>query len=90
MNEYDAERFYGKFQVDYDFLKYFKFTYRMGLDTTTGQSNRGEPNLYALFYEGTPNGEGMGSNSTVLWEGRKLQPTNNSSPRNQSGSFVKF
>lgn len=63
LNEYDAERFYGKFQVDYDFLKYFKFTYRMGLDTTTGQSNRGEPNLYALFYEGTPNGEGMGSNS---------------------------
>ena len=63
MNEYESERFYGKFQVDYDFLKYFKFTYRMGFDTTTGQSNIGEPNLYALYYDGTPNGEGAGSSS---------------------------
>ncbi|MCS3044284.1 hypothetical protein NXW65_24240 [Bacteroides thetaiotaomicron] len=41
LNEYESERFYGKFQLDYEFLKYFKFTYRMGLDTTTGQSDKG-------------------------------------------------
>ncbi|MFV0588026.1 SusC/RagA family TonB-linked outer membrane protein [Bacteroides reticulotermitis] len=63
MNEYEAERFYGKFQLDYDFLKYFKFTYRMGLDTTTGQRDTGIPNLYDLFYEGTANGVGQGSSS---------------------------
>jgi TonB-linked SusC/RagA family outer membrane protein len=62
-NEYEAERFYGKFQMDYDFLKYFKFTYRMGLDTTTSQSDKGEPNLYDMFYDGTPNGEGQGASS---------------------------
>lgn len=62
-NKYEAERFYGKFQLDYDFLKYFKLTYRFGLDTTTGQSNIGEPNLYALFYEDTPNGKPQGSSS---------------------------
>ena len=62
-NKYEAERFYGKFQMDYDFLKYFKFTYRFGLDTTTGQSNVGEPNLYALYYEDTPNGKPQGSSS---------------------------
>lgn len=63
LNDYDAERFYGKFQLDYNFLKYFKFTYRMGLDTTTGQNNQGQPNLKALYYVGTPNGEGMANNS---------------------------
>lgn len=63
LNEYESERFYGKFQMDYDFLKYFRFTYRFGLDTTVGQKNTGEPNLYALYYEGTPNGEGQGSSS---------------------------
>ena len=45
LNEYESERFYGKFQLDYEFLKYFKFTYRMGLDTTTGQSDKGKANL---------------------------------------------
>ena len=67
-NDYEAERFYGKFQLDYDFLKYFKFTYRMGLDTTTGQQDQGVPNLYALFYEGTPNGVGQGSSSPFAGE----------------------
>lgn len=62
-NKYNAERFYGKFQMDYSFLEYFKFTYRFGLDTSTGEQKRGEPNLYALFYKGTPNGEGQGSGS---------------------------
>ena len=68
MNEYEAERFYGKFQLDYDFLKYFKFTYRFGLDTTTGQSNMGEPNLYALYYDNTANGAPMGSGSPFIGE----------------------
>ena len=67
-NEYEAERFYGKFQLDYDFLKYFKFTYRMGLDTTTGQQDQGVPNLYDLFYDGTPNGVGQGSSSPFAGE----------------------
>nr|WP_256593091.1 hypothetical protein [Bacteroides thetaiotaomicron] len=49
LNEYESERFYGKFQLDYEFLKYFKFTYRMGLDTTTGQSDKGKPNLYVFI-----------------------------------------
>jgi TonB-linked SusC/RagA family outer membrane protein len=67
-NKYEAERFYGKFQLDYDFLKYFKFTYRMGLDTTTGQSDTGEPNLYALYYSDTANGYPQGSSSPFIGE----------------------
>ena len=63
LNTYNSERFYGKFQLDYDYLKYFKFTYRMGLDSITGQTEYGTGNLYALYYEGTPNGEGMGASS---------------------------
>ncbi len=46
LNECDAERFYGKF-VDYDF-EVFQVYLSYGLDATTGQSNRGEPNLYAF------------------------------------------
>lgn len=52
-NQYESERFYGKFQMDYDFLKYFKFTYRFGLDTSTGHHNTGDPNLSAM-YAGQP------------------------------------
>ncbi len=48
-NEYESERFYGKLQLDYDFLKYFKATYRFGLDTTTGHNNAGTPNMKLLF-----------------------------------------
>ncbi|MBO4673613.1 MAG: SusC/RagA family TonB-linked outer membrane protein [Bacteroidaceae bacterium] len=48
-NEYESERFYGKLQLDYDFLKYFKATYRFGLDTTTGHHNAGRPNMQSLF-----------------------------------------
>jgi len=53
-NNYESERFYGKFQVDYDFLKWFKLTYRLGLDTSTGHRNTGIPNYAALFPD-TPN-----------------------------------
>lgn len=56
-NNYESDRFYGKFQLDYDFLKYFKFTYRFGLDNTTGHHNTGKPNLSALFAD-TPNWSG--------------------------------
>ena len=55
-NEYEQERFYGKFQLDWDIFKDLKFTYRFGLDTTTGHHDSGEPNLSALFV-GTPNWE---------------------------------
>ena len=48
-NKYESERFYGKLQLDYDFLKYFKATYRFGLDTQTSQRNVGIPNLEKLF-----------------------------------------
>lgn len=51
-NQYTSERFYGKFQVDYDFLNYFKASYRLGLDTTTGHQEYGSPNLEKLA-EGT-------------------------------------
>lgn len=66
MNEYDSERFYGKFQVDYDFLKYFKLTYRFGIDSSTGTENTGQPNLYQMFYDGTANGSLYGSNSPFI------------------------
>ncbi len=55
-NEYEQERFYGNLQLDYDFLKYFKATYRFGLDTNTGHHNFGMPNMSKLF-SGTPNYE---------------------------------
>lgn len=48
-NEYSSERFYGKFQFDYDILKNLKFTYRIGLDTEINQYEFGKPNLVALF-----------------------------------------
>ncbi|MHB9054977.1 MAG: SusC/RagA family TonB-linked outer membrane protein [Paludibacteraceae bacterium] len=53
-NEYNASKIYGKFQLDYDFLKYFKATYRIGLDETSGEQDYGVPNMQALF-AGTPN-----------------------------------
>lgn len=53
-NEFESERFYGKFQLDYDFLKYFKLTYRFGLDTSTEHHDTGTPNMSAIF-TGTPN-----------------------------------
>ena len=55
-NEFESERFYGKLQLDYDFLKYFKLTYRFGLDTSTEHHDMGEPNMSTLF-KGTPNWE---------------------------------
>ena len=56
LNENESERFYGKFQLDYDFLKWFKFTYRIGLDTSTAHHHQGVPNYAALFPD-TPNYE---------------------------------
>ena len=55
-NEFESERFYGKLQLDYDFLEYFNLTYRFGLDTSTEHHDMGEPNMSAL-YAGTPNWE---------------------------------
>lgn len=66
--EYRSERFYGKFEFNYDITKYLKLTYRFGLDQTTGSMFFGKPNLYALFYEGTPNGEGQGTSSPFVGE----------------------
>ncbi|MFI3280679.1 MAG: SusC/RagA family TonB-linked outer membrane protein [Rikenellaceae bacterium] len=56
MNEYDSERIYGKFQVDYDITSDLKFSYRFGLDSTTGETRIGEPNMEALS-EDTVNGD---------------------------------
>ncbi|MFR9523394.1 MAG: SusC/RagA family TonB-linked outer membrane protein [Rikenellaceae bacterium] len=55
-NEYNSERIYGKFQADFDITSDLKFTYRLGLDSTTGETRIGEPNLEALA-EGTVNGD---------------------------------
>ncbi len=68
MNEYNSERIYGKFQLDYDITKDLKFSYRFGLDTSIGETRQGAPNLYSLFYVGTPNGEGQGSSSPFTGE----------------------
>jgi len=56
-NKYKSEKIFGKFQADYDFLNYFKATYRIGLDATNSQHNLGTPNMKALF-AGTPNSQG--------------------------------
>ncbi|MBR5988886.1 MAG: SusC/RagA family TonB-linked outer membrane protein [Prevotella sp.] len=56
LNENESERFYGKFQMDYDFLKWFKLTYRVGLDTSTAHHHIGIPNYESLF-PNTPNWE---------------------------------
>ena len=55
-NEYEADRFYGKFQADYNFFKYFNLTYRIGLDTSAGNQAAGTPNMSSLFVN-TPNWE---------------------------------
>ena len=57
-NKYEAERLYGKLQLDYEFAKNFKLIYRFGLDTSTGHHNTGQPNLETLFV-GTANGEDL-------------------------------
>ena len=56
-NSYKANRTFGKLQFDYDFLKYFRATYRIGLDETNGEYKYGSPNLQAQYGTGTPNGE---------------------------------
>ena len=62
-NEFESERFYGKLQLDYDFLKYFRLTYRFGLDTGTEHHDMGTPNMSAI-YAGTPNWKGALSKIT--------------------------
>ena len=47
----DKGRFYGKLQADYDFLKYFKATARVGVDATTDQIDYGAPNIEKMFAE---------------------------------------
>lgn len=53
-NQMESERVYGKFQIDYDFLKYFKATVRVGLDSQTQHIKNGVPNYHVLF-PNTPN-----------------------------------
>ena len=69
LNENESERFYGKFQVDYDFLKWFKLTYRIGLDTSTAHHHHGYPN-YAALYPDTPNWDSELSSQTGYVERR--------------------
>lgn len=49
LDTYEQDKLYGKFQVDYEFLKYFRFTYRIGMDYTHGFQRSGIPNLKALY-----------------------------------------
>ena len=65
MNKYEQERFYGNFEINYDFLKYFNLNYRFGMDSNTGQHDMGEPNLNTLF-AGTPNWDDNLSKQTGL------------------------
>lgn len=55
-NSYKAHRTFGKLQFDYDFLKYFRATYRIGLDESNSDYTYGAPNLQAQYGD-TPNGE---------------------------------
>lgn len=75
MNNYESERFYGKLQADWDFLKYFRFTYRFSIDTTTGHHKTGEPNLEKLYAD-TPNGDDLtgdtGSVSQMISRRREI------------------
>ena len=57
LSVYNAQRFYGKIQLDYDILKYLKATYRLGYDETQSKQELGAPNLKSL-YAGTPNASG--------------------------------
>lgn len=76
LNNYEASRFYGKLQLDYDFLKYFRLTYRFGLDTQTGHHNTGQPNLEKLFAD-TPNGGDLkGENGLVSQQTRRQREIN--------------
>lgn len=55
-NTYKASRTFGKLQFDYDFLKYFRATYRFGLDETSDDYSNGIPNMNVLFAD-TYNGQ---------------------------------
>jgi len=63
LNENESERFYGKFQVDYDFLKWFKLSYRLGFDTSTAHHHMGVPN-YSVLFPDTPNWDSELSSQT--------------------------
>lgn len=54
LNGYESERFYGKFQLDWDIMQSLKFSYRIGLDTSVGHHETGTPN-YSALYKNTPN-----------------------------------
>ncbi len=76
-NEYESERLFGKFELEYDFLKYFKFIYRFGLDSTSSQYHSGTPNLASL-YEGTPNASNFsGSDGSVTIQKTDRREMNN-------------
>ena len=78
-NSYKANRTFGKLQFDYDFLKYFRATYRIGLDETNGEYKYGSPNLQAMFGETTPNGkQGVftSSNGEVVNQSRHRREIN--------------
>lgn len=54
LNAYESERFYGKFQLDWEIINDLKFTYRIGLDSSVGYHETGTPN-YSALYPNTPN-----------------------------------
>jgi len=66
MNVYNSQMVYGKVQADYDFLKHFKLTYRLGLDDTNSQIKEGIANIAALMTSEMPNyGQVSRSNNGV-------------------------
>jgi len=76
-NNYESERFYGKLQLDWDFLKYFRLTYRFGLDSSTGHRNYGTPNLTTLFAD-TANGDDLtGETGSVSQQTTRRREINN-------------
>ncbi|MDR0506359.1 MAG: SusC/RagA family TonB-linked outer membrane protein [Dysgonamonadaceae bacterium] len=52
-NESKSDRLFGKIQLDYDFLKDFKATYRIGLSSDNSEDKIGRPQI--IYAEGTPN-----------------------------------
>ena len=54
---------YSVMKVDYDFLKWFKLSYRLGFDTSTAHHHMGVPN-YSVLFPDTPNWDSELSSQT--------------------------
>jgi TonB-linked SusC/RagA family outer membrane protein len=52
-NEAKSDNIFGKVQMDYDFLKDFRLTYRIGMDAINSEDKIGRPEI--IYAEGTAN-----------------------------------